>query len=651
MGASCCHPKSPCGSVEERSGLLNDDTKPAGSGGQVIAAVGGTCGPQDDDDDIKKAMDDTTLTVVDMEDVQLPIPPKHASPQQILSRLNGSPQKENFEASALSPEIATLAENDVEEDEMTLTEKKAPSEILQEVKGQCEGGNKHSVLAGKGENQKDCTQKVEISPCKDVEVPDICHHDGDSSDKMAESHSLVKELLKSNKEAFSPDTQEASENATFQENTLEPKCFSLVNNDSEVKVSAMLSRLKEKSHKTCAEPTEAPLCGDEQRPAHSSDVEMLTTTSEHTSSPHAAKESQQENIYQHAGEDPHGGQPEDNEMAEDEDKMGENNPEELVEEALESRQTAAEEVSLSSSEDLYRGAEEPPSPVESKKEEPFEMNARSSLGPVVNILSYSQKEWRGNTAKCRVIRKGYSLMSGHFSGLRPVRGDNYCALRATLYQVLSQTSQVPDWLQNDESDSDETTKVISELMGEWTFPGDNQAQIGVVDRLHSYLETLRNKWSEMASCSSQAERHRLIDDAFQGGEEEVAMLEALKVLMLRSAAQLHTNMQAGRDVPLFCWLLFARDSSDCPRTFLANHLSRVGISAGMEQVEMCLLGYALRHTLQVFRLYKANTEEFLAFYPDEHMDDWPRVTLVTEDDRHYNVPVGQVRASRVARSS
>lgn len=57
------------------------------------------------------------------------------------------------------------------------------------------------------------------------------------------------------------------------------------------------------------------------------------------------------------------------------------------------------------------------------------------------------------------------------------------------------------------------------------------------------------------------------------------------------------------------------------------------------KVEMFLLGYTLECTIQVYRLYKADTEEFVTFYPDDHRDDWPSVCLVTEDDRHYNVPI------------
>lgn len=38
-------------------------------------------------------------------------------------------------------------------------------------------------------------------------------------------------------------------------------------------------------------------------------------------------------------------------------------------------------------------------------------------------------------------------MSSRFGSLRRVRGDNYCALRATLFQVFTHSTQLPSWLQ------------------------------------------------------------------------------------------------------------------------------------------------------------------------------------------------------------
>lgn len=57
------------------------------------------------------------------------------------------------------------------------------------------------------------------------------------------------------------------------------------------------------------------------------------------------------------------------------------------------------------------------------------------------------------------------------------------------------------------------------------------------------------------------------------------------------------------------------------------------------QVEMFLLAYAVRHTIQVYRLSKYSTEEFITIYPTDPPRDWPVVTLIAEDDRHYNIPV------------
>lgn len=57
------------------------------------------------------------------------------------------------------------------------------------------------------------------------------------------------------------------------------------------------------------------------------------------------------------------------------------------------------------------------------------------------------------------------------------------------------------------------------------------------------------------------------------------------------------------------------------------------------QVEMCLLGYTLGLVIQVIRPSQVDKEDFIAYYPP--LDDVPKytptVTLVAEDDRHYNI--------------
>ncbi|XP_065150961.1 uncharacterized protein [Paramisgurnus dabryanus] len=305
---------------------------------------------------------------------------------------------------------------------------------------------------------------------------------------------------------------------------------------------------------------------------------------------------------------------------------------------------------LDESADLYLGAEE----IEkgASKEKPSStpvleftipgVESRSSLAPAVDILAYSEREWKGNTAKSALIRKGYSEMARSFSGLKQVRGDNYCALRATLYQVLANSTNTPAWLQDEGFLSlPETIEAREHLIGGWAFPPECTwgSEKDSVERMIYYLDLFKKKWQAAAACESPEEQQCLCDRVFQGGEEEYGLLEALKFLMLAKAIELHGNMVADQEVPVFCWLLFARDTSENPKTLLANHLSQIGFSGGVEQVEMFLLGYALQHTIQAFRLYMTDTVEFVTHYPDDHKHEWPCVCIVTEDDRHYNVPV------------
>ncbi|XP_034147478.1 ubiquitin thioesterase otulin isoform X2 [Esox lucius] len=298
-----------------------------------------------------------------------------------------------------------------------------------------------------------------------------------------------------------------------------------------------------------------------------------------------------------------------------------------------------------SDEDLYRGEDE----IEKDKKKKDTKSGTQFLVPsagdgvsvedAVDLLTYSESEWKGNTTKSTLIRKGYTKVSERFQGLRRVRGDNYCALRATLFQILTLSKQVSTRLKNNHITS---LLANEDMIGRWKFPFESSTKNTTADtvaQLKVYLELLRDRWQAAVEARSAEEREELCQQVFQG-DEEYSLLEALKFLMLQTAVELHLLMEeSAASVPEFCWLLFARDSSSCPGTFLKNHLRHVGFSGGLEQVEMFLLGYSLEHTIQVYRLYKSDTQEFVTYYPDDHRKDWPCVSLVTEDDRHYNVPV------------
>jgi len=63
-------------------------------------------------------------------------------------------------------------------------------------------------------------------------------------------------------------------------------------------------------------------------------------------------------------------------------------------------------------------------------------------------------------------------------------------------------------------------------------------------------------------------------------------MEAIKLLMFLCSIDLHEENTTGKDVPVFVWLLFARDTSETPSQFLRHHLNPVGDSSGVEQVRV-----------------------------------------------------------------
>ncbi|OXB59178.1 hypothetical protein ASZ78_002630, partial [Callipepla squamata] len=175
---------------------------------------------------------------------------------------------------------------------------------------------------------------------------------------------------------------------------------------------------------------------------------------------------------------------------------------------------------------------------------------------------------------------------------------------------------------------------------QWQLKQKPSRRMGEIsDEIKEYLTLLRKKWKCISDIKGPVEKQEACDKLFKNEEEEYSLYEALKFLMLNTAIELYNNEKNGRRVPVFSWLLFARDTSSNPCQLMHNHLNPIGHSGGLEQVEMFLLAYTLQYTIQVYRLYKYSTDEFITLYPNDPEEDWPVVTLITEDDRHYNIPV------------
>ncbi|XP_032928553.1 ubiquitin thioesterase otulin isoform X1 [Catharus ustulatus] len=301
---------------------------------------------------------------------------------------------------------------------------------------------------------------------------------------------------------------------------------------------------------------------------------------------------------------------------------------------------SAVESSEESEEDMYRDEEE----IEREKILLCETNSseyKLSVSPEMDIMEYCRKEWRGNTPAAKRMRKGYEAVAQKFASIRRIRGDNYCAFRATLFQALSQATQLPTWLQ-----SEDFTMLPENLLSkyDWIKQWQLRQKLGkrmgeISDEIKEYLILLRKKWKNISEIKGPLEKQEACDKLFKNEEEEYCLYEALKFLMLNTAIELYNADKSGRRVPVFSWLLFARDTSNNPCQLMQNHLNHIGHSGGLEQVEMFLLAYALQYTIQVYRLYKYSTDEFITLYPNDPEEDWPVVTLITEDDRHYNIPV------------
>jgi len=67
-------------------------------------------------------------------------------------------------------------------------------------------------------------------------------------------------------------------------------------------------------------------------------------------------------------------------------------------------------------------------------------------------------------------------------------------------------------------------------------------------------------------------------------EVDLQLLEAVKVLMMLNALSLYEDNLCGNRVPIFVWLLYARETSHTPEMLFRNHIDRIGDSTGIEQV-------------------------------------------------------------------
>ncbi|XP_060002866.1 inactive ubiquitin thioesterase OTULINL isoform X3 [Lagenorhynchus albirostris] len=224
-----------------------------------------------------------------------------------------------------------------------------------------------------------------------------------------------------------------------------------------------------------------------------------------------------------------------------------------------------------------------------------------SVEAEVDLLSYCAREWKGETPHAKLMRKAYEELfwRRHIKCVQQVRRDNYDALRSVLFQIFSQGLSFPSWMKE---------KDIA-------------------------------KWTEFSGIKDYHKRGSMCNILFSDAVLEYKLYEALKFIMLYQVTEAYEQMKTAKAIPSLFRLLFTRETSSDPLSFMMNHLNSVGDTCGLEQVDLSVLGYSLEVKIKVFRLFRFNSRDFEVCYPEESLREWPEVSLLTENDCHYHIPV------------
>eukprot|EP00047_Mylnosiga_fluctuans_P007975 m.5563 g.5563 ORF g.5563 m.5563 type:complete len:623 (-) comp2015_c0_seq1:174-2042(-) len=238
------------------------------------------------------------------------------------------------------------------------------------------------------------------------------------------------------------------------------------------------------------------------------------------------------------------------------------------------------------------------------------------VGPCTHALRYCRREWAGTTPKACAVRAGYELLAERHTsaGIRVVRGDNFCALRAVLFQLLllGGRDAIIDILQDTDICLQQTPQLAS-LAG---------------------LLPLRCKADASSVCTLAC--HVLHSESV-AAENDILVLEAIKLAMLCHAVHEYNELQSGL-APEWVMLFYARADSEDPPSFARQRLSHVGHGAGLDMLDMCLLAATLKTTIVNYRLSSVH-DDFVVRFPmgTPASSGAVEIAVVSEDDRHYNV--------------
>ncbi|ELK25877.1 Protein FAM105A [Myotis davidii] len=265
-----------------------------------------------------------------------------------------------------------------------------------------------------------------------------------------------------------------------------------------------------------------------------------------------------------------------------------------------------------------------------------------SVEAEVDLLSYCAREWKGDTPQARLMRKVCLFVKVMEDGECVLKRDNYDALRSVLFQIFSQGLSFPSWMK--EKDIVKLPEKLLFSQGcnwiqQYSFGPENYTGSNVFGKLRKCVELLKTQWTEFSGIRDYHKRGSMCNILFSDAILEYKLYEALKFIMLYQVTEVYEQMKMKKVIPSLFRLLFSRETSSDPLSFMMNHLNSVGDTCGLEQIDMFILGYALEVKIKVFRLFKFNSRDFEVCYPEEPLREWPQISLLTENDRHYHVPV------------
>ncbi|XP_013205188.1 inactive ubiquitin thioesterase FAM105A isoform X1 [Microtus ochrogaster] len=267
-----------------------------------------------------------------------------------------------------------------------------------------------------------------------------------------------------------------------------------------------------------------------------------------------------------------------------------------------------------------------------------------SVEAEVDLLSYCAREWKGNTPRAKLMRKAYEELfwRHHIKCVRPVKRDNYDALRSVLFQIFSQGLSFPSWMK--EKDIVKLPEKLLFSQGcnwiqQYSFGPEKYTGSNVFGKLRKCVELLKTQWTEFSGMRDYHKRGSMCNILFSDAILEYKLYEAVKFIMLYQVTEVYEQMKTNKIIPGLFRLLFSRESSSDPLSFMMNHLNPMGDTCGPEQIDMFILGYSLQVKIKVFRLFKFNSRDFTVYYPEEPVREWPEISLLTENDRQYHIPV------------